>query len=798
MTNWITVSRVGRLSLFCSIGFILSCADKTPQKTQPPSVSGPAVIESEPNPPSLPNLKDQPVPLQKRLRSAREALGADYQPRTKHKSDDGRARFTNRLLLEKSPYLRQHAHNPVNWFSWSDEAFELAKRLDRPVFLSIGYSTCHWCHVMEEQSFEDLEIAQFLNEHFVSIKVDRERRPDVDNIYMKAVRVLSGGGGWPMTVFLTPEREPFFAGNYFPPRSGMRGRPGFLGILKDMSTKFRDQRETIIAKASEVSERIRRSTQGSRPGGILGAQTLVHGARSYASSFDPAHGGFGRAPKFPRPASLDFLLHYFRRTDDPGALQMVTKTLLAMHAGGMYDHVGGGFHRYSTDARWLVPHFEKMLYDNAQLVNVYLDAYKITSDERFARIAREILTYVAREMIASNGGFYSATDADSLNLAGHREEGFYFTWTPEELKSSLSGEELRFVEATHPMTSQGNFEGRNILFLSRPYTEVATDLNTDVETLLKVLAGAYRKLDEIRKRRPLPILDDKLLAGWNGLMISAFARGGFDLREPRFISIARNAATFWKTAVDGDGRLFRVHHEGGFSHDGVLDDYSYLSCGLLDLFEATQETQWLELAMTLHRTLDERFWDSQDGGFFYADRDTTDLLTREKPDYDGARPSGNSVGIQNLLRLHEWTSKPIYRTRSESALKAFSNSLRRVMAVPRLAAALDYYWDQPKQIVLVSPDSQTPPTAFLDVLARTYLPNRVLVATSQDQTEKLGELVPMANKKVARNGQVTAYVCYEGICKLPTTDPAVFAKQIGEVFGLPGVKPKPLELKAAP
>ncbi|MCA8960275.1 MAG: thioredoxin domain-containing protein, partial [Planctomycetes bacterium] len=457
------------------------------------------------------------------LRAAVDALGASYAPRTRHRDESGHARFTNRLVLEDSPYLLQHAHNPVDWYPWGDAAFELAERLGRPVFLSVGYSTCHWCHVMEEESFEDLEIARFLNENFVAIKVDRERRPDVDAVYMEAVRLMTRNGGWPMTVILRADRRPVFGGTYFPPRDGPRG-PGLLGILQQLVKVFREEPERVEERATIIADALRRQATSTAGRTVPGVDAVVSHVDRLRASFDPANAGFDSAPKFPQPCRLDLLLRYQRRAGDLRVQSMVARTLAAMANGGIHDHVGSGFHRYSTDAQWLVPHFEKMLYDNAQLAVTYTDAYRVEPHDGAKRIATSILEFVLRDLTSPEGGFYSATDADSIGPSGEREEGYYYTWTPEEVRAVLTGRELDAFLSHHPLTESGNFEGRNILHVTRSRTESARAIGEARPEFELLLDRAYTKLRARRAERPRPLLDDKIITGWNGLTITALAR----------------------------------------------------------------------------------------------------------------------------------------------------------------------------------------------------------------------------------------------------------------------------------
>jgi uncharacterized protein YyaL (SSP411 family) len=484
-------------------------------------------------------------------------------PRTRHREKDGSPKYTNQLLLESSPYLRQHAHNPVNFYPWGDEAFALAKKLNRPVLLSVGYSTCHWCHVMEEESFDDVEIATYMNANYITVKVDREERPDVDAVYMSAVQAMTGSGGWPMTVWLTPDRKPYFGGTYFPARDGDRGaRFGFLTLLKKLRSAYDEQRERVIESAQQLTATVRQNLSGRQGGGTPTATMFTELVTFYKGRFDARYGGTQGAPKFPSSLPVRALLRYHRRTGDAEALNMATLSLKKMADGGMYDHVAGGFHRYSTDAVWLVPHFEKMLYDNALLTVAYLEAYQVTKDPYFVRVVREVLRYVERDMTSPKGAFYSATDADSLNPRGHREEGWFFTWTPKELEAALGKEQSRLISAYYAVTTEGNFEGRTILNTPESLPQVAERLKVAPAELQSAVAEARETLYTLRKSRPAPILDTKILTAWNGLMISAHARAGGALGEEAYIKCAERAADFVLKHMKKDGRLLRSYAEG--------------------------------------------------------------------------------------------------------------------------------------------------------------------------------------------------------------------------------------------
>ena len=707
---------------------------------------------------------------------------ASYKPRTRHLRPDGSPKYTNRLFLETSPYLLQHAHNPVNWYPWGDDAFETARRLSRPVVLSVGYSTCHWCHVMEEESFEDEEIAHYLNENYVVIKVDREERPDLDAVYMSAVQTLTGGGGWPMTVWLTPDRKPFFGGTYFPARDGDRGvRTGLFTLLRRLKEAYTTQPAKVAETSGRLTEAIRESlAPDARAGELSGTRPLREAAAYYRSRYDGAHGGLAGAPKFPNSLPVRFLLRHHRRTGDAEALRMAAQTLERMAAGGVYDHVGGGFHRYSTDAEWLVPHFEKMLYDNALLTVAYLEGYQATGREDFAGVAREILRYVERDMTSPEGAFYSATDADSPAPSGRREEGWFYTWTPDEIRAVLGPERAAVVLAYYGVTAGGNFEGRNILHVAQPLSDAARRLGLSEPKARAVVEESNDLLYTARARRSPPLRDEKILAAWNGLMIGAYARAALTLGQEAYARQAAHAADFVLTRMRTDGRLWRSFKDGRAQHEGYLDDYAFLIAGLLDLYEATSRPRWLEEAIALDRVLEREFEDPDAGGFFMTRAGHETLLARQKPGYDGAEPSGNSIQALNLLRLHELTTDDRYRRRAERTLRAFSMTLSKTpAALAEMLLAVDFLQDTPREIVIVTPSSTGEGEPFLARLRATFLPNRVLaLAVQGGDLEAQAALVPLLRGKVARSGRATAYVCERGLCRLPTTDASVFAEQI--------------------
>ena len=701
-------------------------------------------------------------------------------PRTRHLLPDGSARWTNRLALESSPYLQQHSHNPVDWRPWGAEAFEAARAADKPVFLSIGYSTCHWCHVMEEESFEDPEIAQLMNERFVCIKVDREERPDVDAVYMQAVQLLTQHGGWPMSVFLTADKKPFFGGTYFPPRDGERGsRIGFRSLLVELSRVYREERPRADGAAEQITTAVRQALSADRPSGQPGPHVLDGAMTYYADIFDAVEGGARRAPKFPSSFGSRFLLRYWKRSGEKRALEMALFTLRKMALGGIYDQVGGGFHRYSTDGQWLVPHFEKMLYDNALLVPAYVEAWQATGEPFFQRIAVDVLEYLAREMTdaaGAAGAFWSATDADSEGEGDRRggaastrgplggEEGTFFVWTPEELRAALGPDDGARAARLYQATDQGNFEGKNVLHLAA----VPSD---DDRAFLEKVRPILR---EVRSRRPPPLTDRKILTSWNGLAISAFARAGLAFGRADFTARAAAAATFLLERHLAGDVLGRSSMDGTLSrHAGLVEDYAFLAAGLVDLFEATGEERWLASARELHQGLDARFAD-RDGGFFRTAGDGELLLAREKPGYDGAEPTGNSVAALTLLRLEAITGERHYGVQAEKLLACFGAVLAGAPgALGEMLLAVDFLLGTPREVVLVRPRGGSD-EELLDRVRARFAPAQVIV-----RAEEGAGFSKLLQDRVAQAGRATAYVCYRGACQLPTSEPGELDRLLG-------------------
>jgi uncharacterized protein YyaL (SSP411 family) len=773
-----------RRTVVILVAMALACGEGGVERGGPAAseaVPAPAAAIEEPlsNRNLLPGAPPFSAAFQRKLDAALAAKGDDYVPRTHHLRPDGSPKYTNRLILESSPYLLQHAHNPVNWYAWGEEAFERARRENRPVILSVGYSTCHWCHVMEKESFEDEEIARAMNELYVVIKVDREERPDVDEVYMTAVQLLAGRGGWPMTVWLTPAGKPFFAGTYFPPRDGVRGAPqGFLTLVRRLREVY-DQRGSAVAEhADQIVAAIRAASRPSPSERSPGVRELHAAGASLQAAYDPANGGFGRAPKFPQPSYLEFLLRYHRRTRDPKLLEMVERTLERMAAGGMYDQMGGGFHRYATDAAWQVPHFEKMLYDNALLTVAYLEGYQATGRPEFARIAREILDYLLREMRSPEGGFYSATDADSEGT-----EGKFFLWTAAEIDRVLGARRGKFIRTYYGVKAQGNFEHANILHVASDLGQAARAAGIPPGEAEAALRESRRALYEARRKRVPPLTDTKIITAWNGLALSALARGAQVLDAPAYAVEARRSADFILSKLLSEGRLKRIWKDGRAKAEGTLTDYAFLAAGLLDLYEASADLRYLRAAKGLMETLDAHFGDPEGGGYFLTPEGGERLIARQKPESDGAVPSGNSVAAANLLRLAEFTSEDGYRERADALVRGVSGILARSpRAATKLRSVIDFRNDLPKEIVIVKPAPEAEAGPLLAKLRTAFVPNRVLVVVSEDEAAgEVGKALPLVRGKKALEGRATAYVCEQRVCALPTSDPAVFAEQIARV-----------------
>ena len=708
----------------------------------------------------------------------------------------------NRLAAERSPYLLQHADNPVEWYPWSQEAFDKARELDRPIFLSIGYSTCHWCHVMAHESFESQEIADILNRDFISIKVDREERPDVDRVYMTFVQATTGSGGWPMSVWLTPDLKPFYGGTYFPPDARW-GRPGFPEILREIVRVWQQERAKVQVSAENLTEQIRGLRSVSPGGDVPGPEMLKEGVAQFAQTFDQARGGFGGAPKFPRPSELLFLLRETARTGDYTPAFMVAKTLQPMALGGMRDHVGGGFHRYSVDANWRVPHFEKMLYDQAQITLACLETFQLAADRFFAEVAEDTLEYVMREMTNAEGGFFSAEDADSVppedaqNPNAHKTEGAFYLWTESELKELLKEDfdtfRYRFgirSDGNAPEDPHGEFTGKNLLYVASSLEEVAERTGksrTDVEASLQ---RSRMTLFQARLSRPRPHLDDKVLTGWNGLMLAAFARGARVLplgeSRSRYLAAAERSAQFLEQRMWDGGRqiVMRRYREGDTAIDGYAEDYAYLIFGLLELFQAGGDPHWLEWARTLQRRQDEQFWDAENGGWFNTTGADPSVILRMKEDYDGAEPSPSSMSVLNLLTMAHLTNEPELFERIDKTLKMFGPHLGKVArAVPMMMAALSTYHAKVSQIVIVGPRGDAATDALMREATAKYDPFSVVVPVAPGDTQtRLARMLPFIGDMAMRGGRATAYVCHGFTCDEPATDAAGLAERLSRTI----------------
>ena len=682
------------------------------------------------------------------------------------------SKHTNRLSGETSPYLLQHADNPVDWYPWGPEAFEKARAEDKPVLLSIGYSACHWCHVMAHESFESEEIARLMNEHFVNVKVDREERPDLDQIYMNAVQMMTGRGGWPMTVFLTPEGVPFYAGTYFPPEDRFN-MPGFPRVLLGVAEAYRARPDDVTETAVSVLAQLKRMGQARESGEELNFELLDAAERNIARSYDARHGGFGDAPKFPAPMNLEFLLRQHHRTNRSEALEMVEKTCREMASGGMYDQLGGGFHRYSTDARWLVPHFEKMLYDNALLSRLYLHVYQQTKDDFYRRIAEETLDYVAREMTDAGGGFYSTQDADS---EGH--EGKFFVWAVDEVEEILGAEDAALFNAFYDVTKAGNFEGKNIMHVSRPEEEAAGDLGVTAERLREVLERGRRALFEAREKRVKPGRDEKILTAWNGLMLASFAEACAIFERTDYREIAETNAEFLLSHLRRDGLLLRTHKDGQSKLNGYLEDYAFFADGLLALYQATGRLRWLEEARALIDKMVEEFWDEEEGGFFYTGKSHEELIVRSKDFFDNATPSGNSVAAEVLLQLAALTGVEDYARRAVAVFRLMRDNLKRYSpAFGRLLCALDFHLSTPREVAIVGEAGSDETRALLREVWASYLPNKI-VAQAAEGDARSAALVPLLRDRPAINGRATAYVCEHYTCQRPVTSAAELGPQL--------------------
>ena len=694
----------------------------------------------------------------------------------------------NRLIREKSPYLLQHARNPVDWYPWGEEAFERARKEDKPIFLSVGYSTCYWCHVMEREVFEDTAIARLMNERLVSIKVDREERPDVDRVYMTAVQAMTGSGGWPMSVFLTPDLVPFLGATYIPP-TARYGRPGFTDIVRHISDLWKNDRSKILVSGKQIEEILRKSAR-STPAKVEDS-ALREGFKQIAAGYDPVHGGFGSGMKFPRPVTLDFLFRRYYRRGDSAALDMALATIRKMADGGVYDHIGGGFHRYAVDAGWRVPHFEKMLYDQAQLAVTCLEAYQITHDPLYSSLARDILGYVARDMTGPNGEFYSAEDAESAtdpDETGKKEEGAFYLWTKPEIDRILGNEAAPLFNYYFGVEDTGNapsdpmnvFRGKNILYVAHDAGETVRKFGKQPEEVISILETSRKKLARERVKRARPHLDDKIITAWNGLMISAFARAYQVLHDEEYLRRARRGAEFiLENLYDkGSGTLYRRYRDGDARFEGSLQDYAFFVRGLLDLYEASFETIWLRTAISLNNKQSDLFRDSIGGGFFDASGKDPSILVRTKEDYDGAEPTGNSIAAVNLLRLAQLTANEGLRDMAEKTIRAFGSRIRSVPeSMPGMLAAYTWSITTPREIIIAGEPGAADTKALLAEVHSHFVPFRSLIlADGGSGQEELASYLPFIKEMRTSEGKATAYICQNYACSLPSSDREVVAK----------------------
>jgi uncharacterized protein YyaL (SSP411 family) len=681
--------------------------------------------------------------------------------------------YENRLIYEKSPYLLEHAHNPVNWYPWCNEAFENAKKQNKLIFLSIGYSACHWCHVMKRESFEDLEVARLMNKAFVSIKVDREERPDIDNIFITICQMISNNCGWPLNIIMTPSKKPFFAATYIPKKSSI-GNIGMLELIPRIEEFWITRSEEILNSAELIIANLSKITD-IRQGEILDKDTLKIAYNELIQSFDGVNGGFKESPKFPIPHNFFFLLRYWRRTGDQRALQMVEKSLQSMRNGGIFDHVGGGFHRYSTDSKWIVPHFEKMLYDQALLAMAYTEAFQATKKSEFKKTVKEILTYVLRELESSDGTFYSAEDAEIDD-----EEGIYYLWKKEEINRIL-GEDANFAFNIFNIKTEGNFifessgqrSGVNILYTGKSISELASDLGLpENEIEIKLRHVKQKLLDERQKRQP-PKKDNKILTDWNGLMIAALSKSSQILDQPKYLEAAKKAADFIINKMRfSNGQLSHFYKDTASQVYAYLDDYVFLIWGLIELYETTFNVDYLESALNMNDYLLKHFWDNERGGFYFSSDDSETILVRKKEIYDGAIPSGNSVQMLNLLRLSRITANPEFEDKAIQICKSFSDIVRKSpSSFTQLLVALDFLLGPSYEVVIAGNSNADDTKNILKVLRANFLPNKILILNpTEEESPKIHKIVHYITEQPSINGQATLYVCTNYSCKEPTTD----------------------------
>ena len=696
------------------------------------------------------------------------AKTSQQETKTQHKGKP------NHLINEKSPYLQQHAYNPVDWYPWGEEAFQKAVREDKPIFLSIGYSTCHWCHVMEYESFEDEEVAKILNEYFVSIKVDREERPDIDNIYMTVCQAMTGSGGWPLNLFLTPETKPFYAGTYFP-KTERYGNPGLIAILKQISNLWKTNKESVL-KSSEQVVKVLQTVSETATTETLTQDTLKHAYEQLRDNYDNIYGGFGTSPKFPTPHNYNFLLRWWKRSKDTMALEIVGKSLDRMGRGGIYDQLGGGFHRYSTDEYWLVSHFEKMLYDQALLAIAYTEAYQATGKAFFADIVKGIFTYVLRDMTSPEGGFYSAEDADSEGV-----EGKFYVWTSDEIIKILGEKDGKIFCDYYDVSKEGNFEENNILHVDKEINAFAKLEGIKLEELQELLNKSRAKLFAVREKRIHPHKDDKILTAWNGLMIAALAKGAQALNEPKYTQAAMRAADFiLNTLRLKDGLLLKRYRQGEAAISGYLDDYAYFVWGLIDLYEATFEVKYLKIALELNKLMIEDFWDGKGGGFFFSGKRNEQLIAQTKEIYDGATPSGNSVAFINILRLSHITGNLDLANISGQLMKTFAGTINNYPSgYAKFLCALDFAFGPTKEIVIAGEPNAEDTRQIIVEIRKRFLPGKVVILHS-GKDKSIEGIIEFVKEQKAIDGKATAYICENYACKAPANDMNQIKKLLDE------------------
>ena len=672
-------------------------------------------------------------------------------------------KYTNHLIHEASPYLLQHAHNPVDWYPWGDEAFQKAKSENRPILLTIGYSACHWCHVMERESFEDENIAALMNNLFVNIKVDREERPDLDEIYMNAVQMLTGRGGWPMTVFLTPEGKPFYGGTYFPPEDRY-GVPGFPKILQGVANAYREKPQDVERSVEQILAALQKMSLSRENQQPFSSAIVAESAEQLAQAYDTEYGGLGKAPKFPNVGVYELFLRHYHHSKSSRFLEMVTHTLTKMAQGGIYDQLGGGFHRYSVDEKWLVPHFEKMLYDNAQLVRIYAQVYCVTGEPLFKRVVDESVNYLVREMLHAEGGFYSTQDADSEG-----EEGKFFVWTEAEITRILGEEASEIFCRIYDVSEAGNFEEKNILHPILTLEQASKFFRRDPMAIESLISDAKVKLFQEREKRVKPFRDEKILTSWNGLMLSGLAEAIKISQHPNCLEAANRTVDFIFSKMFCDGHLLHTYKNGTAKILGYLDDYAFLAAGLLDLFEATANRLQLEHAVELAEIMLVEFWDEAGGGFFYTGRSHERLIARSKPIFDGSIPSGNAVATQVLLRLYHYMGKEHYLQRAERVLRAYYNAMEnQPFGFAYMLGAMDFYLEKPKEIVVVGKKEDPATRDLFAKIHSLYLPNMTLqLANPNDPLDKISSL--LAGKKPV-DSKPTVYVCHNFTCSRPVVD----------------------------